>query len=131
MTLITPVGGFEVAGAGVYLPTPELAMDGAVERCRALMSVPGPMQTIQRAEFLGDIVALQSSWPCHLGIDNLHVARSVGRLLDHGCLAKPSSLVKDRNLVAVIQHMIRARRQDTVRVTKVKGHATEADVQQG
>ena len=42
-----PVGGFEVAGAGVYLPAPELAMDGAVwcvaeeygdawlERCRA------------------------------------------------------------------------------------------------
>ena len=34
-------------------------------------------------------------------------------------------------LVAVAQHMIRARRQDTARVTKVKGHATEADVQQG
>ena len=64
-----PVGGFEVAGAGVYLPAPELAMDGAVwcvaevkshghvERCRAFMSVPGPMQSVQRAEFWGVIVA--------------------------------------------------------------------------
>ena len=25
-----PVAGFEVAGAGVYLPAPELAVDGAV-----------------------------------------------------------------------------------------------------
>ena len=41
------------------------------------------------------------------------------------------SLVKDGDLVAIIQHMIQARRQDTVRVTKVKGHATEADVEQG
>ena len=33
-----PVGVFEVAGAGVYLPAPELAVDGHghVERCRAL-----------------------------------------------------------------------------------------------
>ena len=124
------------------LPAPELAVDGAVwgvaegygqwhvERCRAFMSVPGPMQTVQRAELWGVIVALQSYWPCHLGIDNLNVAWSV-RLLDHGCLAKPLSLIRDGDLVAVNQRMIRARRQDTVRVTKVKGHATEADVQQG
>ena len=104
---------------------------GHVERCRAFVSVPGPMQTCQRAEFWSVTVALQSCWPCRLGIDNLNVARSVGRLLDHGCLAKPLSSVKDGDLVAVIQHMIRARGQDTVRVTKVKGHATEADVQQG
>ena len=52
------------------------------------------------------------------------MVRSIGRLLDHGCLAKPLSLVEDGDLVAVVQHM-------TVRVRKVKGHATEADVQQG
>ena len=96
-----PVGGFEVVGAGVYLPAPALAMDGAVwgvaeesgdatlERCRALMPVPGPLQSVQRAEFWGAIIALQAYWPSHLGIDNLNVARSIGRLLDHGCLAKP------------------------------------------
>ena len=55
------VGGFEVAGAGVYVPAPELSLDGAVwgvseeygdallERCRAFLPVPGVMQTVQRA----------------------------------------------------------------------------------
>ena len=57
------VGGFEVAGAGVYLLASEIAFEGAVwgvaeeygdvrlERCRAFMSVPGPIQTVQGAEF--------------------------------------------------------------------------------
>ena len=61
----TPVGGFEVAGAGVYLPSSEVAFDysvwrtakeygdARVERCRAFLPVPGVMQTVQRAEFLG------------------------------------------------------------------------------
>ena len=44
------------------------------------------MQTVQRAELWGAILAMQAYGPCHLGIDNLHVARSIGRLLDHGSL---------------------------------------------
>ena len=56
--------GFEVAGAGVYVPAPELAFessffwwvaeeygDARLERCRAFLPVPGVMQTVQRAEF--------------------------------------------------------------------------------
>ena len=89
------------------------------------------MQTVQRAEFWCAIVALQAYWPCHLGIDNLNVVRSTGRLLDAGCLAKPLPLVKDGDLVALVQYMIRTRGRDTVRVTKVKGHAEDVDVQQG
>ena len=54
--------------------------DARLERCRAFMPVPGVMQTVQRAEFWCAIVAMQAYWPCHLGIDNLHVARSIGRL---------------------------------------------------
>ena len=46
-------------------------------------------------------------------------------------MVKPLLLVKDGDLVALALYMIRARRQDTVRVTKVKGHATDADVEQG
>ena len=58
------IGGFEVAGAGVYLPASELAFDGLVwgtaeeygdaclERCRAFLPVPGVMQTFQRAGIL-------------------------------------------------------------------------------
>ena len=59
------------------------------------------------------------------------VAKSTGRLLDHGCLAQPLPFVKDGDLVPIAQYMILARRHDTVRVTKVKGHATEVDVHQG
>ena len=81
------------------------------------------MQTVQRAEFWGAIVALQAYWPCHLDIDNLSVARSIGRLLDFDCLVKPLPLVKDGDLIALVSYMIRTRGRDTVRVTMVKGHA--------
>ena len=59
------IGGFEVAGAGVYLPASEIAFDNSVwgtveeygdallERCRAFLPVPGVLQTVQRAEFWG------------------------------------------------------------------------------
>ena len=54
----SPEGGFEVAGAGVYLPASEVAFDHSVwstaeeygdarlEHCRAFMPVPGLMQTV-------------------------------------------------------------------------------------
>ena len=137
------IGGFEVAGAGVYLPASELAFDNLVwstveeygnaqlERCRAFLPIPGVLQTVQRAEFWGAIIALQAHWPCHFGIDNLNVVRSIGRLLDTDSLAKPLPLVKDGDLVALVQYMIRTRGRDTVRVTKVKGHANDDDVQHG
>ena len=95
------IGGFEVAGAGVYSPASELAFvglilgtaeecgDARLERCRAFLPVPGVMQTVQRTEFWGAIVALQAYWPCHLGIDNLNVVRSIGCLLDSDCLSRP------------------------------------------
>ena len=108
-------GGFEVAGAGVYLLASELAFEGSVwgtaeeygdarlERCRAFLPVPGVMQTVQRAEFWGAIIALQAYWPCHLGIDNLNVARSPGRLLDRDSFGRPLPLVKDGDLIALAQ----------------------------
>ena len=70
-----PAGGFEVAGAGVYLLAPEEAFrdafretveeygDARLERRRAFMPVPRPLQTVQRA-----ILALQAFWPGHFGI---------------------------------------------------------------
>ena len=73
-------GGFEVAGAGVYLLASEVAFDCSVwrtaeeygdarlERCRAFLPVPGVMQTVQRAEFWSAMVAMQAYWPCQLGI---------------------------------------------------------------
>ena len=137
------LGGFEVAGAGVYLPASEIAFENSVwgtaeeyggarlERCRAFLPVRGVMQTVQRAEFWGALLAMQAYWPCHLGNDNLNVVRSIGRLLDADCLAKPLPLVKDGDLVALVQYMICTRGRETDRVTKVKGHAKDDDVQHG
>ena len=95
------------------------------------MPVPGVMQTVQRAEFWCAIVAMQAYWPCHLGIDNLNVARTLGRLFDRDSLVRPLPSVKDGDLIALARYMIRTRGRETVRVTKVTRHADDVDVQQG
>ena len=102
-----------------------------LSRCRAFMPVPGPLQTVQRAEFWGAILALRAFWPGHPDTDNLNVVRFNCRLLDRGSLSEPLPLVKDGDFIAIVQHVIHARGSDTVKVTKVKGHATEADVESG
>ena len=60
-----------------------------------------------------------------------NVARTLGRLLDRGSFVRPLPLVKDGDLIALAQFLVRTRGRDTVRVTKVKGHAEVVDVQQG
>ena len=52
---------------------------------------------------------MQAYWPRHFGIDNLNVARTMGRLLDKDSLVKPLLLVKDGDFVALVQYMIRTR----------------------
>ena len=71
----------ELAFDGLIWGTAEEYGDARLERCRAFMPVAGVLHTVQRAEFWGAIIAMQPYWPCHLGIDNLVVARSIGR--DH------------------------------------------------
>ena len=105
-----------------YLPASEVAFvcsvwrtaeeygDARLERCRAFLPVPGVMQTVH---------------------DNLDVARTTGRLLDKDSLVKPLPLIKDGDLVALVQYMIHARGRETVRVTQVEGHAEDVDVQLG
>ena len=95
------------------------------------VEVLGPLQSVQRAEMWGVILALQSADCVHLGVDDLGVVRHVGRLLDgrHGSI--PFELVKDGDLLLLIQRMLRLRGLDTVRVTKVKGHADEGMVLDG
>ena len=46
-------------------------------------------------------------------------------------MSKPLPLVKDGDLIALARYMIHTRGQETVRVTKVNGHAEDVDVQQG
>ena len=55
---------------------------GDFPSCRGFCSVPGSLQSVQRAEMWGVIWALQSSGAVHLGVDNIGVVRHVGRLLD-------------------------------------------------
>ena len=41
-------------------------LEGQVHSCRGFCSVPGPLQSVQRAEMWGVILALQSSSAVHL-----------------------------------------------------------------
>ena len=94
--------------------------------CRGFSSVPGPLQTVQRAEMWGVVLALQSSRAVHLGVDNLGVVRHVDRLL-RGCRGpKPFELIDDGDLLFLLEHMLNHRGLDTVRISKVKGHADDA-----
>ena len=74
---------------------------------------------------------MQSSSAVHLGVDNLGVVRHVGRLLDgyHGSV--PWELVKEGDLLLLIDWMLRLGGLDTVRIAKVKGHADEGLVHDG
>ena len=99
--------------------------------CRGFCSVPGPLQSVQRAELWGVILALQTSRAVHLGVDNLGVVRHVGRL-QGGCRGlKPFELVDDGDLLLLIDRMLQQRGLDTVCVSKVKGHADDGMVLHG
>ena len=106
----------------------ECADDGGVFVCSGYLSVPGPLQTVQRAEMWGVILALQFSGAVHLGVDNPGVVRHVGRLLDGRTGSSPVELVNDDDLLLFIERMLHLRGLDTVRIIKVKGHANEGMV---
>ena len=79
---------------------------------------------------------------CHFGIavfwsgapgccDNLGVVRHVGRLLDGHCGSAPFELVNDGDLLLLVESMLHLGGLDTVRITKVKGHADQSMVLDG
>ena len=94
-------------------------------------AVPGPLQSVQRAEFWGVILALQAIDGVHLGVDNLGVVRHVGRLLDGKGTSRPAELVKAWDLILLIERMLCLRGLDTVRISEVRGHADENLVRAG
>ena len=55
-----------------------LTPDGLSSSCLGFSSLPGPLQTVQRAEFWGVVLALQATNAVHLGVDHLNVVRYVG-----------------------------------------------------
>ena len=80
---------------------------------------------------MGVILALQADDAVHLGVDNLNVVRHVGRLLDGKIGSCPVELVKDGDLILLIDRILGVRGLDTVRITKVKCHADEDMFQEG
>ena len=99
--------------------------------CRGYCSVPGPLQSVQRAELWGVILALQASCGVHSGVDNLNVVRILGRMLDGNVGTQPFQVIPDGDLLCLIHRMLQLRGSDTVRVSKVKGHADEDMVVDG
>ena len=103
-----------LAAFGLSVLGGTLMTDRTVASCRDYCSVPGPLQSVQRAELWGVILALQASRGAHLGVDNLNVVRHVGRYL-----------------LCLIDRMLQLRGFDTVKVSKVTGHADEGMVLDG
>ena len=89
------------------------------------LSVPRPLQTVQRAEFWGVIAALQASRPVHLGVDNAYVVGHVGRVLAGRKSDKPLELLVDGDLIAQFQKLVGVRGPGTTAISKVKIHADE------
>ena len=142
--VLDSVTGVSAAGAGMFAHQSEFCWGGqrwghvdhvqtvgVAHSCRAFVSVPGPLQTVQRAELWVVILALQTSVAVHIGVDNLGVVRHVGRLLDGSPFSTPLELVIDGDLLILLRRMIDLRGSNTVRVTKVKGHADEGMVSDG
>ena len=83
----------EVAGAGAFVHSPSFIfdshhwghaqdLDDPHEGSSHIFSgVPGPIQSVQRAEYWCVILALQAYSGIHIGIDNMNVLRGVAGLL--------------------------------------------------
>ena len=105
-------------------------LDTGEDASRIFSMVPGSLQTVQRAEYWGVILALQAFMPVHIGIDNKNVCNNVGRILS-GWTGAPFSLCTDGDLLSCIWNMVLYRSASSVKVSKVKGHATDALVAEG
>ena len=140
------VSGSAWAGAGVYARLHAdnwryrrwghfddlgLTPDGLSSSCLGFSSLPGPLQTVQRAEFWGVVLALQATNAVHLGVDNLNVVRHVGRLLNGLSSVRPLELMDDGDLIILIRKLLSIRGEGTVCISKVKGHADEGLVRSG
>ena len=92
---------FEIPGAGAFVHSPAIIfdschwghahdLDASHDGSSHIFSgIPGPIQSVQRAEYWGVILALQAYSGIHIGIDNLNVLRGVAALLAHGFPGPP------------------------------------------
>ena len=144
--VVDQVSGVGVAGCGVYdhasgsawfgrkwghLDLLPPLSDGVREACRLYCSVPGPLQSVQRAELWGVLVALQGCFRLHVGVDNLNVVNHMAGLINGRRAGRPFPLVNDGDLLDLAQRILRWRGAGTAAVSKVKGHADEDMVARG
>ena len=101
------------------------------ERCVLFDFIRGPLQSVQRAELWGVILALQCSSAVHLGVDNLNVVRHVSRILEGRVPCRPVELTFDVDLLTIIERMVHQRGVQSVKVSKLKGHADDGMVAVG
>ena len=114
-----------------YYLDDDIGGDRANRSCRGYCSVPGPSQTVQRAEFWSVILALQAAASIHVRCEDLSVVRHGGRLLDGNVGSRPAELVKDGDLILLTGRILDMRGRDTLRISKVKGIADEGMVREG
>ena len=108
----------EIAGAGALVHSPVIIFDshhwGHAQdldvphegSSHIFSGIPGPIQSVQRAEYLGVILALQAYSGIHIGIDNMNVFRGVAALLSHRVPRSPLPLIKDGDLLTTIRSML-------------------------
>ena len=72
--------------------------EGEVHSCRGFCSVPGPLQSVQRAEMWSVILALQSCSAVHLVVDNMVWFVMLGVCLMVIMVLFPLSLSRDGDL---------------------------------
>ena len=74
----------------------DVPLEGQIggEGCRVIVSVPGPLQSVQRAELWGVILALQACTSVFVGVDNKNVVNHVGNLISGKWKGRPFPLVK-------------------------------------
>ena len=90
------------------------------ECCRLFYSLPGSVQSAQRAELLGVIWALQAAKPVHLGVDNANVVGHVNRIIAGKKPLRHFQILLDGDLLLLIQMLISARGESSTIVSKVK-----------
>ena len=84
--------------------------DGSVvSACRCFCSVPGPLQTVQRAELWGVFLVLQAIDGVHIGVGNLGVVHHVGRIWDGWVSSRPRELLPDGDLLSLIERTLHFR----------------------
>ena len=82
-------------------------LDGSFEGSSHLFAgITGPLQSVQRAEYWGVILALQAFCSIQVGIDNLNVLGGVAKIVDSGITGTPLLLIMDGDFLAVIRSVL-------------------------